>query len=258
MSVLDMFSLKGKTAVVTGGSGLYGRQIVLSLAQAGAKVYNASRNITKNEEYAASLREKGQDVLSASLDQSSEDSAKQLLDRIEKESGTPSVLVNNAVARAMKSWNSPVSAFTESMRINADGLFIMTRTFGEAMKKDGGSIINIASYMGLLGPDDSMYRGTDVTGDVPDYFFHKGGMVNFTRFTASVLGPYGIRCNVVCPGGYYNGQDPRFTEKYCDRTFLKRMANDTDLMGIMVFLASDASLYITGAVIPADGGYSAK
>ena len=92
----------------------------------------------------------------------------------------------------------------------------------------------------------------------PDYFFHKGGMVNFTRYCASYYGPQNVRCNVLNLGGFFNNQPEEFLKHYNDKTFLKRMANDTDIMGAIVFLASDASAYITGASIPVDGGYSAK
>jgi NAD(P)-dependent dehydrogenase (short-subunit alcohol dehydrogenase family) len=92
----------------------------------------------------------------------------------------------------------------------------------------------------------------------PDYFFHKGGMVNLTRYVASRLGPRGVRCNCISPGGMYSGQDDTFLKRYNARTFLNRMGNEQDLKGVIVFLASDASKYITGTNIPVDGGYTAK
>jgi NAD(P)-dependent dehydrogenase (short-subunit alcohol dehydrogenase family) len=136
----------------------------------------------------------------------------------------------------------------------------MHRVFGDMMAEKGcGSIINIGSYMGFLGPDDTLYRGVSFSGfNSPDYFFHKGGMTNLTRFMASKYGPQGVRVNVLELGGLLRDQDEIFVERYNDRTFVKRMANDTDIMGIIILLASDASSYITGAVIPVDGGYSAK
>jgi NAD(P)-dependent dehydrogenase (short-subunit alcohol dehydrogenase family) len=100
----------------------------------------------------------------------------------------------------------------------------------------------------MVGPDDS-----------PDYFFHKGGMINFTKFVAAYYGKSNVRCNCISPGGIESSATPlKFVQRYSDRTFLHRMANDTDLMGTIVFLASDASLYITGTNIPVDGGYTAK
>lgn len=259
MENLAIFSLKGKTAVVTGGSGLYGRQITVALAEAGAKVVIASRNKAKNEEYAESLRKQGYNVVSEVLDQGDEGSVNALADKLEKEGGVD-ILVNNSVLRTMKDYHDNIEKFNESMRVNATGIFAMCRAFGDKMAKQGkGSIINIGSYMGLLGADDTLYKDVGFSGySAPDYFFHKGGMTNLTRFMASYYGPKGVRCNIIEPGGFFNNQDPIFVQRYNDRTFLKRMANDTDMKGAVVFLASDASAYITGAVIPVDGGYTAK
>ena len=259
MNVLDRFRLEQKVAVVTGGSGLYGRQIVTALAEAGAVVYTASRTLESNERFAAEMREKGLDVRALCVDQGSEESVLALRDTILQACGHIDILVNNAVLRPMKSWEDSPEHFTQSMVVNATGLFIITRALGDQMaKQGGGSIINIGSYMGVLGPDDELYKGTPVSGFVPDYFFHKGGMVNFTKFTASLYGERQVRCNVLNLGGFYNGQDAGFVENYNKRTFLKRMANETDIMGAVVYLASDASAYLTGAAIPVDGGYSAK
>lgn len=261
MSILERFSLSGKVALVTGGSGLYGRQIVLALAQAGAKVYTASRNLQSNEAYAEGLQKKGLSVAAAEVDQSDEASVHALRDLILEKDGRLDILVNNAVARVLKNgWDSAAEAFNESMQINATGLFIITRAFGEVMAQNGGgSIVNIGSYMGTLGPDDAMYEGTEVSGRTsPDYFFHKGGMANLTRYVASIYGPAQVRCNCLNLGGFFNNQGEKFVASYSKRTFLKRMANDTDIMGAVVYLASDASAYMTGANIALDGGYSAK
>ena len=160
----------------------------------------------------------------------------------------------------MKDYHDDLANFDESMRVNATGIFAMCRVFGDIMAEQGkGSIINIGSYMGLLGADDTLYKDVGFSGySAPDYFFHKGGMTNLTRFIASYYGPKGVRCNILEPGGFFNNQNSLFVERYNERTFLKRMANDTDMKGAVVFLASDASAYITGAVIPVDGGYTAK
>lgn len=260
MNVIDMFSLKGKVALVTGGSGLYGRQITIALAEAGAKVYTASRSLESNIEFATEMQSKGLNVIGESYDQGSEESIKDLLDRIKKEDGRIDVLVNNSVLRIMKSYNDDLEKFNRSMEVNSTGIFAMCRIFGDFMAENGGgSIINIGSYMGLLGADDTLYRDCSFSGyNSPDYFFHKGGMTNLTRFMASYYGPKNVRCNILEPGGFFNDQEQLFVDRYNDRTFLKRMANDTDMKGAIVFLASEASAYITGAVIPVDGGYTAK
>ena len=172
--------------------------------------------------------------------------------------GGVDILVNNAVLRAMNDWSGPAAEFAKSMEVNATGVFTMIRTFGQHMaERRRGSIINIASIHGVIGPDYTLYEGLD-WGVAPDYFFHKGGLLQLTRFAASKLGLSGVRVNALLPGGFFNNQDPQFVARYNARTFLGRMANETDLKGAIVFLASDASLYITGAAISIDGGYTAK
>ncbi len=259
MNILDSFSLAGKVALVTGGAGLYGRQIVGALAEAGALTYIASRNLEALEALAAEHRALGHDVRALQLEQSDESSIAAVRDALVRENDTLHILVNNAVARPVKhGYFDSAAAIDESMRINGTGLILLTRALGEVMA-DGGSIINIGSMMGLVGLEPLNYRGTDMDGWYPDYFFHKGGMANLTRFLASYYGPRAIRVNCVHPGGLRSPSHPEaFVRNYSERTCLGRLANDTDLMGIIVFLASDASAYLTGANIPVDGGYTAK
>ena len=259
MNTLETFSLKGKVALITGGAGKYGRQIVAAVAEAGAETYIASRNLDALEAEAAKLREQGCNVTALQLDQSDESSILNVRDTILNKSSKIDILVNNAVSRPMQNgYESDAGTFAESMKVNATGLFMITRAMGDVLT-DGGSIVNIGSMQGMIGPDPTIYEGTNMSGWYPDYFFHKGGMINFTRFIASYYGAKGIRCNCISPGGFRTESTPeRFVEQYSRRTFLGRMAGETDLKGIVVFLASDASVYITGTNIPVDGGYTAK
>ncbi len=258
MKVLDSFCLSNKVAVVTGGAGLYGRQIAEALAEAGAKVFVASRNLEKLEQQALRLRKDGLDVLAMSCDLRDEASIQYLLQQVDVTVGHVDILVNNAVARPMADWADSIESWAESMRVNATGLFAISRSFGNYMAERGhGSIINVGSIQSTVGPDFGLYEGLDWSAP-PDYFFHKGGLLQLTRYVAAKLGPKGVRCNAISPGGFLNGQEEVFVERYCRRTFLGRMANGTDLKGVIVFLASDASAYITGANIPVDGGYVAK
>lgn len=258
MNVLDAFSLRGRTAVVTGGAGLYGRQIVEGLAQAGAKTFMASRDVETLKQLADSFRCQGLDVSAMPLDQADEASVNDLLRAVVEVTGRVDVLINNAVSRPMKDLGSPACDFASSMAVNATGIFLMTRAFGNHMAdRGGGSIVNVASIQGMVGPDLTLYEGLG-WGSPPDYFFHKGGMIQLTRYAAALLGPRGVRVNAVSPGGFFTGQDERFVARYNARTFLGRMATDADLKGIVVFLASDASAYVTGTNVPVDGGYTAK
>jgi NAD(P)-dependent dehydrogenase (short-subunit alcohol dehydrogenase family) len=261
MGILDRFSLQEKVVLVTGGAGLYGRQIVAAAAEAGARTYVAARHREPLEQLAEEHRGQGRDVRVMQFDQSEETSVLALRDAVVKESGRVDVLVNNAVLRPMKKgFRDAAARFEESMRVNATGLFVISRAIGDVMaEKGGGSIINIGSIQGMIGPDPAIYRGTEMSGWYPDYFYHKGAIINFTRFIASYYGARGVRCNCVSPGGFRTDDHPDpFVRAYSERTFLGRMANSTDLMGVIVFLGSDASQYVTGANIPVDGGYTAK
>lgn len=260
MNILDSFRLDGKVAVVTGGSGLYGRQIVEALAEAGAKVYTASRNLQSNEEYAKKMRDAGLEVYAGQVDQGDQESIDKFLAEITKDGQTISILINNSVLRCTNGYHGDNDLFDKSMHVNATGLMMISRAFGDHMAKNGGgSIINIGSYMGILGPDYELYKGTEMARDFAgDYFFHKGGMHNYTKFLASHYGKDNVRCNVLNLGGFFNNQPEAFVERYCAKTFLGRMANETDIKGAIVFLASDASSYITGSSMEIDGGYTAK
>ena len=258
MNVMESFSLKGKVALLTGGAGLYGRQLCRALYEAGATVYIASRNLEKLQTEAEKSG-----AIALRLDLDSDESIASVVDEIVKRSGRIDILVNNAVSRcACGSWAENMDYFDRSLHTNASSLFVLTKRVAEIMKKQrSGSIINIGSYMGLLGPDPTNYTGTemfDFEKASPIYFYEKGGMSNFTRFAASVLGHWNIRVNCIAPGGYFNHQPEAFVRQYSANTMLGRLANDEDLKGLLVFLASDASAYITGTVIPADGGYTAK
>ena len=258
MNVMDSFSLKGKTALLTGGAGLYGRQLGQALREAGAEVYIASRNLEKLQAEADRI---GAAALRLDLD--SDESIASAVDEIVKRSGKIDILVNNAVSRsACGEWAENTAFFDRSLHTNASALFVLTKRVGEIMKKRrSGSIVNIGSYMGLLGPNPGNYTGTEMFSFdkiSPIYFYEKGGMSNFTRFAASVLGHWNIRVNCIAPGGYFNHQPEPFVRQYSANTMLGRLAGDEDLKGILVFLASDASAYVTGTVIPVDGGYTAK
>jgi NAD(P)-dependent dehydrogenase (short-subunit alcohol dehydrogenase family) len=263
-AVPDLFSLAGRVAVVTGGASLYGRQLLIGLAEAGATVVTASRSKATLDEAAKQIAdEHGHTIHTCTYDQAEEASILALRDEVKDRFGSCNILVNNAVHKSMvgHGYSGAAATFAQSMQINATGIFIITRAFGDWMVEQGhgGAIVNIASIHGMIAPDPWLYEGTPHSGWYPDYFFHKAGMINFTRFVASYYGEHGIRCNSVSPGGYETpAHAGRFKENYVRRTFLGRMADDDDLKGAVVFLASDAAAYVTGANLPVDAGYTAK
>ncbi|HVZ47138.1 MAG TPA: SDR family oxidoreductase [Gemmatimonadaceae bacterium] len=251
------FSLAGKTVLLTGGAGLYGRGLTAQLAAAGARLILASRNLTALEAVAAEERSRGRDVQARALDQADEASIHALHAGVLAEFGPVDGLVNNAVARPMRSADAPLAAWEESMKTNATGLFALTRLFGDSMARRGsGSIVNIGSIQGMVGPDLSLYEGLNMHA-IPDYFFHKAGMANLTKYFAAQYGPRGVRVNCLAPGGFFSGQPAAFVERYAQATFLRRMADERDLGGPVIFLLSDAARYVTGVNLPVDGGYTA-
>ncbi len=258
MNVMDRLSLKNKVALVTGGQSRLGRQIVRALAQAGARVYMASRNLDQLEASAVQLRGEGYDVIALSLDQGSESSIIALRDElVTRESGLD-ILVNNAVKRSTVGWQIDAESFSDSMQVNATGMFLMIRTFADEMARTGGgSVINIGSTMALK----AMARQPDGNADhfVPDYAFHKGGLISLTRLAASYYGMHKVRCNMITPGAFRTPQTPQaFVDLVSRQTMLGRMVESEDLMGAVVFLASDASSYVTGVNLPVDGGSTAR
>ena len=261
MKVMESFSLEGKVALLTGGAGLYGRQLVAALAEAGATVCIAARNKDKLESVAREEVARGHKVCAYDLDQGCEKSILALRQRLLDDHGQVDALVNNAVLRCAMSWDATPEALDQSFHVNATGLIVITRAFGDEMaRRKSGSIVNISSMMGMVGAEPANYAGSAMEGSWnADYHFHKGGMINFTRQAASYYGRSGVRVNCVSPGGFQTPEhDPRFVRQYSERTQLGRMAGPEDLKGIVVFLASEAAAYITGVNIPVDGGYTAK
>lgn len=255
------FSLQGKVIVQFGGTGLLGRALVSALGTAGATLVVASRSRASLDSLAADERAAGRTIQVDEVDIGSEASLHALRDRLLAAHGRVDGIVFNAVSRPMKSYADDLAAWKSSMDTNATGFFATVRAFGDAMaEKKSGSIVNIASQMGTIGMNPWLYEGTAM-GAPPDYFFHKGGMINLTRYLASHYGPANVRVNVVSPGGIYNPEKPQadaFLARYGKMTMLGRMADAREIGGSVVFLLSDASTYITGANLAIDGGYTAK
>ncbi|WP_372934518.1 SDR family oxidoreductase [Mariniphaga sediminis] len=258
MNVKDLLNLKGKIILVTGGAGLYGKSIVEGLAEAGGTVITASRNLKNGQAVADALHSKGLDVHAMVVDQADHLSVLALKNEILKSFGKLDVFVNNAVARPMKGYDDSLDHFADSMRVNATGMMDILREMCDLMAENGGgSVINISSMMGMFGPDLSNYEGTNMGNPPPDYFFHNAGVINLTRYLARVLADKNIRVNCVSPGGLFSNQPEQFVKNYNKKVPVGRMANNDDIKGLMVLLASDAGAYINGENILMDGGMHA-
>ena len=255
MHVKELLSLKGKILLVTGGAGLYGRNIVKGLAEADGTVITASRDLEAGQKLVRELNSAGMDVFAMQVDQTDHDSVLKLKAQIRETFGRLDVFVNNAVSRPMKDYQDPIGRFAQSMDVNATGMMDILREMADLIAGGGGgSIVNISSMMGMYGPDLSNYEGTDMGDPPPDSFFHMAGMINITRFLARKLADRHIRVNCISPGGLFNNQPRRFVENYTRKVPAGRMANEDDIKGLVVLLASDASAYINGQNILMDGG----
>jgi NAD(P)-dependent dehydrogenase (short-subunit alcohol dehydrogenase family) len=258
MGILDRFSLKGRIALVTGGAGpLFGSSISAALVEAGATLITASRSLQRNIAYAESFREKGYDAHGMELDITDVDSILRLHDQVLKEFGRLDILVNSAVARVGGGFETQTpEEWLHSAKGDMVGLFTICKAFVADMVRQGrGSIINISSIYGVVANDPTLYSGTDML-QPPHYNFVKAGMINFTRHIANYYGREGVRANCISPGGYFDNQPEPFVKNYCTRVPIGRMLSDEDLKGAVVFLASDASEYVTGINLMVDGGWT--
>jgi len=266
---MDLFSLKGKIAIVTGACGLLGRQHCEALAEAGAQVVVADLDEQASE---AVARELGEGHMGLGLDVTSPGSLENARGRILEKYHRIDVLVNNAAINDM--FENPLLAGKQSMfehyplemwnrswKVNVSGVFLCSQVLGTVMAEQGsGSIINIASTYGMVAPDQGIYRneaGEQTFYKSPSYPVTKSAVIGFTKFLASYWGHRGVRVNTLSPGGVENNQDPFFRRNYSSKTLLDRMAAPSDYKGAIVFLASDASAYMTGANLVVDGGWTA-
>ena len=257
MHVKELLSLKGKVCLVTGGAGRYGRCIVEGLAEGDGTVITASRNLSAGQEMAEEMQKRALDVHALQVDQAEHDSVLALRQAVYETFGGLDVFVNNAVARPMKGYRGTLEQFQESMRVNATGMFDITREMTDLIEeRGGGAVIHISSMMGMFGPDLSNYEGTDMGDPPPDYFIHNAGLINLARYQARVLASKNIRANCISPGGLlaHEIQPDRFLRNYTAKVPVGRMALPDDIKGLVVFLASDASAYVNGQNILMDGG----
>ncbi len=269
MNSLELFSLKNKVAIVTGALGLIGKNHCAALAEAGANIVVCDLDEDKCKKFASSLPTKS---IGVGVDITNKLSVENLRDKTLNEFGRIDILVNNAAINDMFEnpqaateqsmfENYPLDMWQKSLDVNVTGTFLCSQVIGSEMAKSGkGSIINIASTYGLVGPDQSIYKKPDGTQNFyksPSYPATKGAIVNFTRFLATYWGNKGVRVNTLSPGGVENNQDDYFIKNYSAKTPLGRMAYPDDYRGAIIFLASDASAYMTGANLIVDGGWTA-
>jgi len=250
-----MFSLKGRVAVLTGASSGLGSQMARAFAKQGANVALLARRVEKLEELKIELEKLGIKAIAVKCDVTSTEDINNAASTVEKEFGKVDILVNCAGSskdKGVLEMNDEEWDFTISTDLTS--VFKVTRAFGNIMKKHNyGRIINIASMYGLVG-----------NSEIPTIAYHssKGGVVNFTRAAAAELAPYNITVNTICPGYFYTElttavlDTDRFQEFAKTHVPMKRYGKEGELNAGAIFLASDEASYVTGVVLPIDGGYT--
>lgn len=266
----DLFDLSGRTAVIVGGAGIIGEKMVAGFADHGARIALLDRNLSAARRVAGEVAgEYGVDVRPYEVDIANPDSLESLLLQIGKDVGEPDILVSNAASKGedIGAFFAPLESYSlstwrEIMSVNLDGMFNVARVFGSQMARRGrGSIIQTASIYGHVAPDQRIYEGSEYLGRAINtpavYATSKAGVIGLTRFLATYWAASGVRVNTLTPGGVESGQNNEFTSRYSARVPLGRMARADEMVGAAIYLASDASSYVTGQNLIVDGGLSA-
>jgi NAD(P)-dependent dehydrogenase (short-subunit alcohol dehydrogenase family) len=269
-----LFRLDGQVAIVTGGLGRLGSQYARALTGAGASV--ALFDLAERRSpLVQTLIDGGASLSVHVVDATNREAVDREVARVVTRFGTPTILLNNAGLGSSPADTAletgrferyPESAWDAMMASHLKSAFVVSQSFIAAFRAaahDAGSIINVSSTYGLVSPDQSVYDyrrrdGAEYFKPV-GYSVAKAGMLNFTRWLAEYSAPFGVRVNTLVPGGVGEaGHAPEFVAEYVKRTPLGRMANDDDYNGAIVFLASRASAYMTGATLVVDGGWTAR
>lgn len=269
--IFEKFSMKNQAAIVTGGAGLLGRQFSRTLAEAGASVIVADLFVEKAQIVAKEIKDAGYEAQAVQVDVTDPSSVQNLVDTSLKNYDRVDALISSAaldpkfdssqVGQHNNSFEDyPVEMFRQALDVNLTGMFLCAQAAVKPMiKQNKGSIINICSTYGLVGPDQRLYEREGQPRQYKPVFYTvtKAGVLGLTKYLATYYAGTKIRSNALTPGGVYNDHDEVFTERYAARTVLGRMANIDEMNGAVLFLASDASSYMTGANLVVDGGWTA-
>jgi NAD(P)-dependent dehydrogenase (short-subunit alcohol dehydrogenase family) len=274
MKIQEKFDLSGRVAVVTGGVGLLGAEFCRTLAEAGAAVAIVDLNDSASQAVADSLTRSGYKALALPADITQPDSVNSVVDKVLSSFGRLDVLVNSAALdpkfdpEAVNKGitpgafeDYPLELWNSALNVNLTGMFLMTQACVKPMIERGkkGSIVNICSTYGLNGPDQRIYikEGKRVAFKPIYYTVTKAGVMGFTKYLAAYYAETEIRVNALTPGGVFNNHEDYFVKNYSAKTILGRMAMKDEMNGALLFLASDASSYMTGNNVVVDGGWTA-
>ena len=271
--IQDKFDLAGRVAVITGGAGLLGKEFCKTMAEAGAAVVVADLNQEVADEVARELTDAGYTAAGFGLDVTRIESARELSSVTVSKFGRLDILVNSAAldpkfdpdaaAKGIAPGafeDYPLEQWNAALNVNLTGMFLVTQACVKPMLEQGkGSIINICSTYGLNGPDQRLYikDGKRVAYKPVYYTTTKAGVMGFTKYLAAYYAETEIRVNALTPGGVYNNHEDYFVKNYSAKTIMGRMAKKDEMNGALLFLASDASSYMTGNNVVVDGGWTA-
>lgn len=270
----ELFGLQDKVVVVTGGGGLLGEQHGRAILKAGGHPVLLDIDGPKVTGVAGQLsKDAGREVLALHADVTNPSSLEAAREQVIRERGRVDGLVNNAAIDAKVSegirWDEPVrleqitlDRWNRELNVGLTGAFLSSRVFGSHMARYGGGVIvNVSSDLGILAPDQRLYRKDGVSDDEQPvkpvtYSVVKHGMIGLTRYLATYWTKQGVRCNCLCPGGVRQDQPDEFVRRVEELIPLGRMARVDEYHGALVFLLSNASAYLNGHVLVVDGGRS--
>ncbi len=264
--MLKSFSVKGKIIIITGALGLLGSTYGEIFSQEGANVVIVDLDDGLcNQKAEENAQKYGTESLGIGCDMANKEEVERMVKKVVSKYGRIDVLINNAAIQT-ECFFAPFEEYSvedwdKVMSVNVSGMFLGSQAVVKEMKKkENGSIINIASIYGIVSPDQRIYEGTIYRGKQINtplvYSTSKGAVISLTHYLATYLAKYGIRVNVVTPGGVYSGQNKIFVKKYSERCPLGRMAKPEEIFNAVYFLASDASSYVTGHNLIVDGGWT--
>ncbi|MCG9894056.1 MAG: SDR family oxidoreductase [Fimbriimonadaceae bacterium] len=267
----DLFDLSGRAALVTGGAGILGRGFCQGLADFGAKVAVVDIRQEAAAELAEELtRSTGNAAIGLAADITNPDSVAEMAAKAEEALGPITILHNNAAGKSsdLLAFFAPFEEYSldqwrEIMSVNVDGMMLVAQAVGGRMIRNGqgGSIIQTSSIYGLVGPDARIYEGSEYMGvaiNTPAvYSTSKAAVIGLTRWLATSWAKHGIRVNTLTPGGNESGQNDTFKNLYSSRVPMGRMGQPSEMVGALIYLASEASSYTTGQNIVCDGGWTA-
>jgi 2-deoxy-D-gluconate 3-dehydrogenase len=272
--IQEKFDLTGKVAVVTGGPGLLGKEFCRTLTEAGASVTVVDINASAAQAVADELKSQGCQSIAVPTDITQPEAVQNMVEATLQAFGRLDILVNSAALDPKfdpdafskgitpgKFEEYPLEQWNQALNVNLTGMFLVTQACVKPMLAQGkkGSIINICSTYGLNGPDQRIYRkeGRPQTFKPVYYTVTKAGVLGFTKYLAAYYMETEIRVNALTPGGVFNNHDETFVKNYSAKTILGRMARKDEMNGALLFLASDASSYMTGNNLIVDGGWTA-